>query len=266
MPKSRGKISLEDLLKAKRLGKPSDGFWEKFERDLQRKERRLLQKQPVEDLEMEIGFWARFKRTTAIIAATASTGTLGLILITNFSISSLNTASISEEGELVSATPSASPVLIESAKQTFKEFETVGGSLDQPVFEVASKEEPIGSISQKDEIPVQREDALLASTEVEKDFAAPIPEETWNTESTVSFVDFDIQTATASNDYIDYTGLLLSKYQHPLSDKGYAYGYDSMSVGKRTPLDRITSMAIESNLLEEDSRWGLKLDTVTLKF
>ena len=269
MPKSGGKISLEDLLKAKRMEKPSDTFWAQFERELQRKERRLLQKQPVEDCEMEVDSWSRLKRISAVVCATVSSGAFGLILLSNLGPSALNTASNSDGQETLVVSNEIQVQENASLLQVKrKEMAQEAERPEAAYFEVAAIGEP-ENVSEVLEPKMENSVTPLlasASVDVETDFAAPFPEERFTTEPATTFAAFNLETATASNAFVDYTSPLLQKYQHPLSDKGYAYGYESISVERKTPLDKMTSMAIEANLFERDTRWGLKLDTVTLKF
>ncbi len=66
MPDNRGKPTLEDLLKAKRLERPDSQFWADFDRELKLKQRQLIQEQLASETRSGAFFAGRWLKFGAI--------------------------------------------------------------------------------------------------------------------------------------------------------------------------------------------------------
>jgi len=249
---SRGKYTLDELLKAKRAERPSPEFWSSFENDLRIKQRRLLQKQPVEDLGQEITLWHRFRNFGLLAGAATSCGIVGFVVMQMLS-STIDPASISTPASVASpevATAPLDPAETEIAFETVSEqpafFEVTRSEATTPQFETA---EPLTG-------PVE----LASSQGMEE----PRLHGPYVLEIDTPFQSINIDNTIAFNADENITSKLMERYVHPLSDRGWKY--TQYVSNEADPLNRISEMALETKLFRSDSKSEIKWNALTLKF
>lgn len=84
MPENGPKLTLEELLAAKRAERPSEAFWIRFDRELDYKRRRLLQKQIVDESAFKTLVGRRVSRYAAV-ACTVGCSAFAVVVALNFS-------------------------------------------------------------------------------------------------------------------------------------------------------------------------------------
>ena len=90
MPKNRGKVSLEELVRLKRAEHPNPEFWKTFERELIIKQRLQLQNQSSGNGVFTAHFWSNAKRACTYGCAALSGG--AFLFVGVIGINSLQTA------------------------------------------------------------------------------------------------------------------------------------------------------------------------------
>lgn len=253
---SRGKYTLEELLNAKRAERPSPEFWSKFENDLRIKQRRLLQKQPVEDLGQEVTVWHRFRNFGLLAGAATSCGIVGFVVMQMLS-STVTTESVGFPVSSASAEVAAAPIEATGAEIAFA---TVS---EQPAFfEVIRPEVTIP----RSQPSFETSDSLSGPVELASSKPAEKPNlhEPFVLEIGAPFQSIDIDSAIAFNADENITSKLMEKYVHPLSDRGWKY--TQYVSNQADPLNRISEMALESKLFRNDPKSEIKWNALTLKF
>lgn len=249
MRDSRGKYTLDELLKMKRAEKPSPDFWNQFENDLRLKQRRLLQQQPVEDLGSEVSGWQRFRNFGLLCGAATSCGVVGFVVM-----QMLNPAYVADSKEEplppqeVAVAEMESPAnLIETQTE-----ETV-------FFEVARADIDNSNTQESAETPLHATE--LAST---KSIPVSTLQDSYVLEIETPFQSINIDDTIAFNADENITSRLMEKYIHPLSDRGWKF---TQFVSNQTdPLNRVSAMALDSRLFSTDSRSDVKWNALTLRF
>ena len=77
MRKRRGSYTLDQLLRFKRSERPGDAFWGKFDRELHRKQRLLLQEQSIEEIDLAAAPWSRMRKLATAFTAIAACWVVG---------------------------------------------------------------------------------------------------------------------------------------------------------------------------------------------
>ncbi len=263
MRNSRGHFTLDQLLETKRAEKPSSDFWGDFENELRIKQRRMLQKQPVEDLGTENLFWYRTRRISAMCCAAASCGVIGFVLMNTFqptaetSVAKIpalaeSTVTVADEPTfIVERNASSSPLVaaVEPAETVFYEV---------PAPDKAELEAAVASSVQENENAV-----ILASHSPAASSSSSASVEDFTLAIDIPFEAIDPDKSIAFNADVDVTAARMEKYLHPLSDRGHKY---SQVTNTNHPLDSISAMAIHSQLFNSNSRKARRLNTLSLSF
>lgn len=112
MPDNRGKYSIEELIRAKRDEKPDEAFWSRFDRELKDKQRRLLQRQIGERVDLRSPFAKRIYKFTAVgssLGFAAIAVTIGFRTHSNdhaaSSVPQQETESVAQQTEAASLAP-----------------------------------------------------------------------------------------------------------------------------------------------------------------
>lgn len=252
MRNSRCRYTLEELLQAKRAEKPSPEFWNAFENDLRLRQRRLLQRQPVEDLGNEVTVWNRFRYFGALCGAAASCGIVGFVIV-----QLLNpTVVVPSVGEFETSFP--------QDVATF-EVDSIPGSSER-----ASVENTFFEVSLPEATHLAAADAKFESSNRPAELVlntattvSPIAN-SYTLEIETPFESINIDETIAFNADENITSKLMEKYIHPLSDRGWKY--TQFVINQTDPLNRVSAMALESKLFDSDSRSDVKWNALTLKF
>ncbi len=254
MRNSRGRYTLDELLKVKRAEKPSPDFWNKFENGLRLKQRRMLQQQPVDNLGEEVTVWNRFRHFSLLCGAATSCGVVGFVIMKMLSpdfVAHSNEEPIELSGQEIAVIESNS--ITTPVEQNF----------EQPAFfEVARTEVGDQRLSENIEIAeTPKQSVELASTQSVP--SSPLPD-TYVLEIDTPFQSIDIDETIAFNADENITSKLMEKYTHPLSDKGWKY--TQLVSNQADPLNRVSAMALDSKIFSSDSRSEIKWNALTLKF
>lgn len=250
----RGRYTLDELLQVKRAEKPSPDFWNKFENDLRIKQRRQLQRQPVEDLGEEVSIWQRFRNFSLLCGAATSCGVVGFVVM-----QMLNPDSVTSSFEEASV-PSPQEFAVAEIKPTSSFAEQ---TVEEPVFfEVAHVDTVVPHL------PERAEDTESSSQPTELASVKPIQTSTlpdsYILEIETPFQSINIDETIAFNADENITTKLMEKYIHPLSDRGWKH--TQLVSHQADPLNRVTAMALESKLFSGDSRSEIKWNALTLRF
>lgn len=261
------KFDFDELMQLKRSEKPAPEFWESFDKELLVKQRRLLQQQPVDSSAFDNELWRRFKKITALCCAGISCAAFALLAFKSVQ----GPASPTTKTPSSEATPELAQTI--SAKQPDASRQT------QSVFEMASHQDESARKPRFAEIERPAEHVTVAalarhareqSRPSQSDLVAQIDpiagkgHVTFSLELSKPFADFDLEKALAFNDGASDASAIMERYSHPLSDMGYQHR--QFSSDKMNALDKMTRYAMDADLLDRDSRWGVKLDAVSLKF
>lgn len=254
MRDSRGTYALDELLKLKRAEKPSPEFWNKFENGLRIKQRRLLQRQPVENLGDEITIWHRFRNFSLLCGAATSCGVVGFVVMKMLSPDFVDTSA--EE-------PSPVPAQEIAAVEASTLASPVEKSFEQPAyFEVARADVVVPNLAVNSEIADEPSQAIeLASN---RSAPASTLSSSYVLEIDSPFQTINIDETIAFNADENITSKLMEKYVHPLSDRGWKY--TQLVSNQADPLNRVTAMALDSKLFSSDSRSEIKWNALTLRF
>ena len=137
MPENRGKYSIEELLRAKRDERPDEAFWSRFDRELKDKQRRLLQRQIGERVDLRSPFAKRIYKFTAVgssLGFAAIAVTIGFRTLSNEHAPSLadlpETEMAAQPKEVASSAPVftvSQPVVkrVEPTAPALQEFSTL---------------------------------------------------------------------------------------------------------------------------------------------
>lgn len=137
MPDTRGKVTLEELMRAKRNERPEPEFWARFDREFRAKQKLLIQSQLVNESRLKSPLFTRFYKVGAL---TATCGIAAVAVYVGFQapVNDATTVAQNEKSTAVAAeaTPNfavaTTPKTTNPAPQTnvgLKEFAT----LAQPV-------------------------------------------------------------------------------------------------------------------------------------
>jgi len=253
-------------MQLKRSEKPAPEFWESFNKDLLVRQRRLLQQQPVDSSTFDNELWRRFKKITALCCAGISCAAFALLA---FKSVQGPARPIQKDSPIESSPELAQNVAEEqsgTSRQTQSVFEMASdqGSDRKPRF--AEIERPAEHVT----VAALARHAREQSQPSRSDLVAQIDpiagqgQVTFSLKLAKPFANFDLEKALAFNDGASDASAIMERYSHPLSDMGYQHR--QVSSGELGALDKMTRYAMDGDLLDRDSRWGLKLDAVSLKF
>lgn len=255
MRKIRREYNLDALLRAKRAEKPAKAFWAQFDRELRTKQRRLLQKEPVEDLGSEVAPWRRLRAFAALCAASASCGVVGFVVMQFAGARLVETSSPPvHEVALTKALTDSNPA-VESEASTHS---------PEPAFFEVVVDLPEPSHIKVEQTPSQPSSSQqLASASSLTERSLPdlggftlemgTPFESMNIEEAIAFY---AEEKTVPDP--------MEKYTHPLSDRGWSF--TQYIANQKDPLNRVSAMALENKLFSRSSRSDKKLNALTLKF
>ena len=252
MPKSDGKITLERLIAAKRRERPSPEFWDRFQRELRVKERKLLQRQqPIENRELASAIWPRFRKTVAIASAASACVVLGFL-----TLRSSDPSSTAGQGFAI-----VEPSTDASENPPFAVAEPAAPATDnKAVFEVVDTPPEIITVASapaKKEPSVQTDlPTVVAET--------PVIESDYTLDIQTSFEEIDVEKAIAFNEPDSDPSRFARGYIDPLSELGYHS--KNVVMAYKSGISRVSAMSLDSGIIDKRSRWGLSLDQVKLKF
>lgn len=255
MPENRGKISLEDLIQLKRSERPSDEFWEDFEKELVLKQRLLSQDQPVSKAIFAAAFWANTKRVFAYSGAAASTA--AFLFAGYIGLNSMQTASEEVEPNIKQAMPTFAVAKEVSGIET-KQQKPIGElELNQPEEQLASHhsiQSPNLSTTAVTQTASTRPSQTLDLADFDAEaYALTRPLEGLDIEQIVNLRESHANSSPMSLDLRD-------KYLEPV-------GY--YSKGKNTSAQsnpQIQYARIESKMFSSNSRQSSRFSEITLKF
>ena len=81
MRKRRDSYTLDQLLRFKRSERPGDAFWGKFDRELHRKQRLLLQEQSIKEIDLDAAPWTRMRKLATAFTAIAACWVVGFLAL-----------------------------------------------------------------------------------------------------------------------------------------------------------------------------------------
>lgn len=248
---------MEQLLETKRAEKPSTDFWSHFNNELRIKQRRLLQKQPIEALGLETDFWRRFKKIGTLCAAATSCGAIGFLVMQSIGPAITSSTAYVETPARTTAPaiqPSftveqSAPLTVATIAPAQPEFVEIPASAPQVENSRPAAQEPeaiavLASNSASAALPRNAKDFILTMQ---------TPFESLNIDESIEF-----------DAYENITMSLMEKYIHPLSDHGLKH--TQYVAANSDPLNRISTMALKSELFNVGSRSDQKLNTLSLKF
>ena len=251
MRKCRGSYTLDQLLRFKRLEQPGDAFWGKFDRELHRKQRLLLQAQSIKEIDLDAAPWTRMRKLATAFTAIAACWVVGFLAL-----------------DLEEA-PNSSKTTISDALAAASNSDTIVSQPDLATVVPDTDASPFLEVSTPIELIEQGipSEPILA-TAVMEDSAAPsqryFVQASYTLELDTIIEPVDFENAIAFNADESVTRTILEKYTHPLSDRGWKY--DQYLAGRSDPLNRISAAAFDLDVFDRETRRDRKLNTLTLKF
>jgi len=290
MPQRKGKPSLDELFELKRSEKPSPEFWERFDRELSLKQRRLLLEQPLDDEALGQGAGRGLRHWLSWGGAALCLCCAAALLAPRFleSDSAGDAASPSDIANLSVA--SAPPQGLGAPRR-----DPIASSLDETARSFRGEEAgpPNRSRIAMIEIPLPSERETPTAkprervsglspraTAVAQASSGPAGAR----DSTASSATqkrweelLSMALATTRHDSRSFASKappspaplgvedIVARYEHPLKEFGYGYE-QTRRPASAAPLEQLSSLARQSLRQEESSRWGIRLDAISLKF
>jgi len=289
MPQRKGKPSLDDLFELKRSEKPGPEFWERFDRELRLKQRRLLLEQPLDDeaLGQDAGrrlrHWLSWGGAALCLCCAATllaprfveSGSVGDAAspsdIANFSVpsaslqglgaprrdpiaSSLDETARSLRGKEAGPSNRSRIAMIEIPLPSGRETAT-----EKPLDRVSGLSPRATAVAQASSGPAGARDSTASATQKRWEELLSMALATTRHDSRSFASKAPPRPAPLGVDDI------VARYEHPLKEFGYGYEQTSRLTSE-APLEQLSSLARQSLRQEESSRWGIRLDAISLKF
>ena len=251
MRKRRGSYTLDQLLRFKRSERRGDAFWGKFDRELHRKQRLLLQEQSIEEIYLDTAPWSRMRKLATAFTAIAACWVVGFVALNlekapnSPVVTNSDTLAAASKSHTTISQPDLATVIPEKEASPFLEVSTPNELIEQGI----SSEPILATAVMEDSAAPKRPYFVQASYTLEFDtIMEPV----------------NFEGAIAFNAEESITRTILEKYTHPLSDRGWKY--DHYLANRSDPLNRISAAAFDLDVFDRETRRERKLNKLTLKF
>lgn len=251
MRKRLGSYTIDQLLRFKRSERPNGTFWVKFDRELHRKQRLILQKQSIEEIDLDAAPWSRMRKLATAFTIIAAFWVLGFIALNlekapNSPVAkNSNTLAAALRSHTTISQPDFGSVITDRDASPLLEDSNLIELIEQGI----SSEPILATGVMENSIAPNRPYFVQASYTLELDMIM----------EPVNFED-----AIAFNADESITRSILEKYTHPLSDRGWKY--DQYLTNRTEPLNRIYAAAFDLDAFDPEIRHDRKLNKLTLKF
>lgn len=275
MPDSRGKFTLDELLRAKRNEKPSPEFWAAFDRELKSKQRLLIQSQLAKETRVKSPFAARIYKFSAV---TASFGVAAFAVYLGFQPSAQDTSPASQSAiaqaddsprfEVATAKPQIRPNA--SQPTGLKEFSTLAQPSSPKVVVRAAAQQP--AIAQKTPTRSQLT-ALSTLAELESTIRAnrasgPASTPSYQFVSSASLFDSELTEFASVDEHATMdtwdleNAYLLGKYADPLTG-------NLNNIGTNPSINDIQNVSfsqLDDAISSQSRRRSRSIDALTVSF
>ncbi len=265
MPDSRGKYTLEELMRAKRNEQPEQEFWIRFDRELKQKQKLLIQRQLVSETGLKSLFATRFYKVGAF---TATCGIAAVAVYLGFQ-TPVSEPTIAQAGGSDSQTPSFSVATIvePTAKQApsggLQEFATLAQpSAPRVVIHTPTMVAQSPSPSQLSALKTL---ASLEDTIRAKRVADPAPTPAYQFVSSNGL--FETELTNLEDQSVEgvwdfENAYLLGKYADPLTGTLNS-GSSNYSIDE---IQHVSFSQLDDALSSQGSRRSRSIDALTVKF
>ncbi|WP_309024498.1 hypothetical protein [Pelagicoccus sp. SDUM812002] len=264
MPDSRGKYTLEELMRAKRNEQPEPEFWVRFDRELKQKQKLLIQRQLVSETGLKSLFATRFYKVGAF---TATCGIAAVAVYLGFQ-TPVNEPSLAHKQQTEALKPSfAVATVVEStSKQVssggLQEFAT----LAQPSAPRVVIETPaiIAQQPSPSQLTALKTLASLEETIRAKRASDPAPTPSYQFVSSNGL--FETELSELEEESVDGVwdfedAYLLGKYADPLT--GTLNTSRSLSIDE---IQHVSFSQLDDALSSQGSRRSRSIDALSVKF
>lgn len=250
MPKNRGKITINQLIQAKRAEKPDAYFWEEFNAELHTKMRLETQRNASVLSVNGQSFWVSLRKTTTVCGAALTCGAFVFLTISNMQMASTGPTHEESFGLLESdPTPSNKDHVAYDLNIEKPSGNTALFIVDEPMMALEESQQLVETVAVSN--VSERTAPLHFNTE---DFVMEIPN---------PLADVDIEELIAFGDAKELSGdALAERYMNPLRDLGYASNNNSQGSSSRMRRDLNNyDLSFNSRSLNSSVK---KLDSITL--
>ncbi|MDQ8197178.1 hypothetical protein QEH56_03420 [Pelagicoccus enzymogenes] len=269
MPDSRGKYTLEELMRAKRKEQPGPEFWVRFDREFKQKQKLLIQRQLVSETGLKSLFSTRIYKVgafTATFGVAAVAVYLGFQAPVNETTVAQSQAPAAQPAPSFAVATNAEPARAETPAKTsggLQEFAT----LAQPSAPRVVIQSPATSIAKKpspSQINVLKTLASLEDTIRAKRASDPAPTPSYQFVSSNGLFETELsELEEASVDGVwDFEdAYLLGKYADPLTG--------TLNTNRSVSIDEIQHVSfsqLDEALSSQGSRRSRSIDALTVKF
>ncbi len=264
MPDSRGKYTLEELIRAKRNEQPEPEFWVRFDRELKQKQKLLIQRQLVSETGLKSLFATRIYKVGAF---SATCGITAVAVYLGFQ-TPVDEPTIAQKSETEAITPSfavasqVEPAARKAANNGLQEFAT----LAQPSQPRVVVQSPVAVAQQPSpaQITALKTLASLEDTIRAKRTTDPAPTPSYQFVSSNGLFETELselEEGPADGVWDFEDAYLLGKYADPLT--GTLNTNRSLSIDD---IQHVSFSQLDDALSSQGSRRSRSIDALTVKF
>ncbi|EDY84510.1 hypothetical protein VDG1235_4141 [Verrucomicrobiia bacterium DG1235] len=270
MPDSRGKFTLEELLRAKRHEQPEPEFWARFDREFKGKQKLLIQRQLVSETRLKSPFATRFYKFGA---ATATFGIAAFAVYLGFQ-TPVNEANFAQnDNAKPAATPAPSFAVATQTRSNaatqpqqssgLQEFATLAQTNSPRV--IVEQAPLVAKTPTQSQLSVIETLASLENTIRANRASGPAPTPSYQFVSSTGLfetelVDAEEQTIEGIWDFEN--AYLLGKYADPLTGT-----LDSSATSRSiSDIQHVNFSQIDDALSNQGGRGSRSLDALTVRF
>lgn len=273
MPDSRGKYTLDELLRAKRNERPNPEFWVAFDRELKSKQRLLIQSQLAKETRVKSPFAARIYKFSAV---TASFGVAAFAVYLGFQPSTQDAPAVSvadkEDAprfEVAVAKPQVRATV--SQPTGLREFSTLAQPSSPKVVVRTSTQQPVVAETAKptrSQLTAMSTLAELESTIRANRASGPSATPSYQFVSSASLFDSELTEVASVEDqgHLDTWDLenayLLGKYADPLTGNLSALGRNP----SLSEIQNVSFSQLDDAISSQSRRRSRSIDALTVSF
>lgn len=265
MPDSRGKYTLEELMRAKRNEQPEPEFWVRFDRELKQKRKLLIQRQLVNETGLKSLFATRFYKVGAF---TATCGIAAVAVYLGFQ-TPVNEPTLAQNSSAEVQTPSfaVATVVQPAAKQApsrgLQEFATLAQTSEPRV--VIQTPTAIAQNPSPSQLSALKTLASLEDTIRAKRASGPAPTPAYKFVSSNGL--FETELADLEEESLDGVwgfedAYLLGKYADPLTGTINS----NRSNHSINDIQHVSFSQLDDAISNQGSRRSRSIDALTVKF
>lgn len=275
MPDSRGKYTLDELLKAKRNERPEPEFWLQFNRELKIKQRQLIQSQLAKETRVKSPLASRVYKFGAF---TATFGVAAFAVYLGFQPSTQDSSptqtvspsvALQEEKPIFTVAKTEAPTQSEVSQPVgLKEFSTLAQSSSPRVSVRTAPVQVAKSTPTPAQLTALETLAELESTIRGNRANGPVPVADQHFESYAGMFDQDFAEIVvsdeelASNTWDIENAYLLGKYADPITGT-LSSGQNTTSISE---IQSVSFSQLDDAISSQSRRSSRSLDALTVKF